>query len=99
MATQQVTMPEQDVLDDEVVEAFIAGQRGAVLRPGGPGYDDARQVWNGLIDRHPALIARCTGAADDSQFSNTIRCLERLKVPKQMPLRQCQDLLTEALFL
>lgn len=64
MATQQVTMPEQDVLDDEVVEAFIAGQRGAVLRPGGPGYDDARQVWNGLIDRHPALIARCTGAAD-----------------------------------
>ena len=51
-------------LDAEAVEAFIAGVRGAVLRPGDPGYDDARTIWNGLIDRRPALIVQCSGAAD-----------------------------------
>jgi FAD/FMN-containing dehydrogenase len=38
--------------------------RGALLRPGEEGYDEARRVWNGAIDRHPALIARCAGADD-----------------------------------
>ena len=35
-----------------------------MLRPGEGGYDEARIVWNGMIDRRPALIARCAGAAD-----------------------------------
>jgi FAD/FMN-containing dehydrogenase len=35
-----------------------------VLTADDPGYDAARAVWNGMIDRHPALIARCTGTAD-----------------------------------
>jgi len=38
--------------------------RGELLTPADPGYDAARRVWNGMIDRRPALIARCTGAAD-----------------------------------
>ena len=38
--------------------------RGALLRPGDEGYDHARRTWNGAIDRHPALIARCAGADD-----------------------------------
>ncbi|HEX3465504.1 MAG TPA: FAD-binding oxidoreductase [Candidatus Elarobacter sp.] len=38
--------------------------RGALVRPGEPGYDAARAVWNGMIDKRPALIARCTGVAD-----------------------------------
>lgn len=38
--------------------------RGTLLRPGEDGYDHARQVWNGAIDRRPALIARCAGADD-----------------------------------
>jgi FAD/FMN-containing dehydrogenase len=38
--------------------------RGALLRPGEEGYDEARRVWNGEIDRRPALIARCAGADD-----------------------------------
>ncbi|GCB52911.1 FAD-binding oxidoreductase [Streptomyces sp. NL15-2K] len=38
--------------------------RGALLRPGEEGYDQARRVWNGAIDRRPALIARCAGADD-----------------------------------
>src|SRR4051794_18982152 len=38
--------------------------RGALLRPGEEGYDEARRIWNGSIDRRPALIARCAGAGD-----------------------------------
>jgi FAD/FMN-containing dehydrogenase len=41
-----------------------AGFRGALLRPGEEGYDEARRIWNGAIDRRPALIARCAGADD-----------------------------------
>src|SRR5262245_32339434 len=37
---------------------------GHLLQPSSPGYDDARRVHNGLIDRRPALIARCAGVAD-----------------------------------
>ena len=51
-------------LDPEALQAFIEGVRGVVLTSGDPGYDDARGIWNGLIDRRPALIVRCTGAAD-----------------------------------
>jgi FAD/FMN-containing dehydrogenase len=40
------------------------GLRGQVLRPGEAGYDEARRVWNGMIDRRPAFIARCANADD-----------------------------------
>ena len=51
-------------LDEEATQAFLTGVRGAVLRPSDQGYDDGRAIWNGLIDRRPALIVQCTGAAD-----------------------------------
>jgi FAD/FMN-containing dehydrogenase len=38
--------------------------RPGILRSGEPGYDEARRVWNGMIDRRPALIARCHETAD-----------------------------------
>jgi hypothetical protein len=38
--------------------------RGAALVPGEPGYDAARIVWNAMVDKHPAVIVRCAGAAD-----------------------------------
>jgi FAD/FMN-containing dehydrogenase len=53
---------------EQVRPAEIGGLRsrfrGALLRPGEEGYDEARRVWNGAIDRRPALIARCAGADD-----------------------------------
>ena len=51
-------------VDAEAMEAFAAGVRGPVLGPDDAGYDEARRIWNGLIDRRPALIVQCTGAAD-----------------------------------
>ena len=51
-------------LDATVVDAFRATLRGDVLRPGDAAYDATRKVWNEMVDRHPALIARCRGAAD-----------------------------------
>jgi FAD/FMN-containing dehydrogenase len=44
--------------------ALRSSFRGALLPPGEEGYEEARRVWNGAIDRHPALIARCAGADD-----------------------------------
>jgi FAD/FMN-containing dehydrogenase len=51
-------------LDPSAVDALRATFRGPLLQPGDADYEETRQVWNGLIDRRPALIARCTGAAD-----------------------------------
>lgn len=52
------------VLSRDTVKQFAATLRGGLLLPGEDGYDRARQVWNGMIDRRPALIARCAGPAD-----------------------------------
>jgi FAD/FMN-containing dehydrogenase len=46
------------------VERLRAGVRGPVILAADPGYDAARAIWNGAIDRRPACIVRCTGVAD-----------------------------------
>ena len=51
-------------LDREVLDAFSSSLRGACLTPSSPEYDEARVIWNGLGDKRPAIIVRCTGAAD-----------------------------------
>jgi FAD/FMN-containing dehydrogenase len=48
---------------EDVLTGF-EGFSGQLLKAGDPGYDDARRVHNGMIDRRPALIARCLGTAD-----------------------------------
>jgi FAD/FMN-containing dehydrogenase len=52
------------VIEGTTVETFKTSLRGELLRPGDTDYDEARKVWNGMIDKHPGLIARCTGVAD-----------------------------------
>jgi hypothetical protein len=51
-------------LADDALGTLRGSFRGALLRPGESGYDEARAVWNSMVDRRPALIARCTGTAD-----------------------------------
>ena len=51
-------------LDDAALGDLARHFGGELIRPGDPQYDGARAIWNGAIDRHPGLIARCTGAAD-----------------------------------
>lgn len=51
-------------IGDATLAEFAAELRGTAVRPGDPDYDDARSIWNGAHDRHPAVIARCAGVAD-----------------------------------
>src|SRR3990172_3269651 len=51
-------------LDETTIQELRATLRGELLGPGDKGYEDARKVYNGMIDRHPRLIARCANVAD-----------------------------------
>lgn len=44
--------------------SLAGGFRGEVVQSGDPSFDEYRKVWNGAIDRYPAVIARCAGVAD-----------------------------------
>ena len=52
------------MLDEAILKKFQAGLRGPLMQPNDAGYDEARQVYNGMIDRRPRLIVRCLDAAD-----------------------------------
>lgn len=55
---REITLAQGDI------DRLSASLRGQLLTREAPGYDQARTVWNAMIDRRPALIARCAGAAD-----------------------------------
>lgn len=55
------------------IEIFQRTMRGDVLRPGDMGYDDARRLYNGMIDKKPALIAQCIDTADIVRCVNFAR--------------------------
>ena len=57
-------MPEIDQIDESELESLHEQTHGDVLHPGDEGYGEARTVWNGMIDRYPAVIVQPTGAAD-----------------------------------
>jgi FAD/FMN-containing dehydrogenase len=56
----------EKAIDDTEVDGLAARLEGEILTAEDPGYDEARAVWNGMIDRRPDLIVRCAGADDVS---------------------------------
>src|SRR3989304_1713536 len=66
-------LPVPGKIDDAALADLKARVRGELIRPGDPGYDEARLVWNGMIDRRPGLIPRCSGPADAIQAVNFAR--------------------------
>jgi len=52
------------VLPDDALEQLRTSFHGRLLTRGAPGYDEARTIWNAMIDRRPSLIAQCTDAND-----------------------------------
>ena len=51
-------------LDAKALRALTDTFAGQIVLPGDPEYDSARAVWNGMIDRRPAIVVRPSGAAD-----------------------------------
>jgi FAD/FMN-containing dehydrogenase len=51
-------------MNETTVQELRSKLRGELITPADPNYDAARKVYNGMIDRRPALIARCRDAAD-----------------------------------
>ena len=60
-------------IDEATIEALAASLGGPLLRPTDDGYDAARQIFNAMIDRHPALIARCAASGDVIKAVNFAR--------------------------
>ena len=61
MTALQTSSP---MVDDDALQSLRTVLRGTVLLRGEEGYDTARQVYNRMIDKHPAVIARCVDVAD-----------------------------------
>jgi FAD/FMN-containing dehydrogenase len=64
------------VVEAAAVQEFQASLRGALVLPNDQGYEEARKVWNGMIDKQPAMIARCAGVADVVSAVNFARTHE-----------------------
>ena len=62
--TLQLPIESEVTIEEETVQAFRDSLGGELLRPGEAGYDSARQIFNGMIDKRPTLIARCAGTGD-----------------------------------
>ena len=60
-------------IDPAEIAVLRNSLRGRVLLPGDPDYEDARRVWNGNVDRRPALIARCLDTSDVHHAVNFAR--------------------------
>ncbi|HEU5431445.1 MAG TPA: FAD-binding oxidoreductase, partial [Thermomicrobiales bacterium] len=73
MVAEQTIAHNEIAANEAVIQDFRGRLRGAALRPDDAGYDEARAVHNGLIDRRPALIVRCSGAADVVEAVNFAR--------------------------
>ncbi len=62
----------------ELATALAERFSGEVITPGDPGYDGGRRVWNGMIDKHPAVIALC---ADEADVATAVRFAVEHELP------------------
>ena len=60
-------------LNEEELATLQHGLRGEICLPGDPGYDEARNLWNAMIDRRPGMVVRCQGTVDVIQAVNFAR--------------------------
>ena len=66
MSDLQTDVKKATGLRTEAIAALRTKIRGDLIQPGDPLYDTARKVYNGMIDKYPALIVRCVDTADVS---------------------------------
>src|SRR5437879_126744 len=60
-------------LSDRQIDELRVGFEGEIVLPGDGGYDSARTIWNAMIDRRPAVIARCAATSDVVRAVNFAR--------------------------
>lgn len=75
MSDLQVTTSQggEAILEEAAVDAFRTVLRGELVTPDDARYDEVRQIWNGMHDKRPSLIAQCTGVADVMEAVNFAR--------------------------
>ena len=61
---EAMTSESPRVLGEATLAELRTRMLGPVIAPGEDGYENARRIWNGAIDKHPALVLRCSGVAD-----------------------------------
>jgi hypothetical protein len=71
--TTMTTQQTQSILDQNALSQFQSILRGELIQPHDARYDEARAVYNGMIDKHPALIIQCTDVADVMATVNIAR--------------------------
>ena len=70
---RQLGLPLGKLLAEEVVQEFATNLRGELIRPEDDGYDAARVVFNGMVNKRPAMIVRCAGTSDVIEGVNFAR--------------------------
>ena len=61
---EEISELDSKAISQEAVKALQADLRGEVLLPSDTGYEQSRKIWNGMIDKRPAMIVRCLGTSD-----------------------------------
>lgn len=67
------TLPAQRPIPERSMTTFREGLRGEVLLPEDGGFEEATRIWNGMIEKTPALVVRPTGTADVVEAVNFVR--------------------------
>ena len=64
LTRRELTSTKGKVIDRDRIKRFLTSFRGEVIQPDDFSYEKARKIWNASIDKHPGIIARCSGVSD-----------------------------------